>query len=320
MQTPLIQTIGLSKRFGNQQAVDTLSLNIDKGEIYGFLGPNGAGKTTTLRMLLGLTKPDSGEIYINGELINETNSSYRADIGVVPEKHPSGMWKWMTAMEYLQLFGNLYDVSDSASRISSMLEHLDLGDHKNKPICKFSRGMMQKLSFARALIHDPEILLLDEPISGLDPFGIHQMRDLILEQHAKGKTIIVSSHLLSEVEKFCTRIGIIHHGKLITENATSRIIDSIISTKTFRIEIDNFPDGLVQKLQKQPFVVNAKLEDSVLFVAVEKEGDYRKAISNFLYDLGVSPLLIQEQVKTLEEAFLSITSLQSTIKDEAKND
>ncbi|WP_422479083.1 ABC transporter ATP-binding protein [Pleomorphochaeta sp. DL1XJH-081] len=318
MDTHLIQTAGLSKRFGTQQAVDALSLTIDKGEIYGFLGPNGAGKTTTLRMILGLTKPDSGEIYYHGNLVNGTDPSYRANIGVVPEKHPSGMWKWMTAVEYLQLFGNLFDVTASTQKINSMLDHLDLRAHKNKPICKFSRGMMQKLSFARALIHDPEILLLDEPISGLDPFGIHQMRDLIIEQHRKGKTIIVSSHLLSEVEKFCTRIGIIHQGKMITENATNKIIDSIIPTKNFRIEIDSISDGLIGKFLELPFILDAKIDASAIVVSVEKEGDYRKAISSFLYDNGISPLLIQEQVKTLEEAFLSITSIQANTHEEAK--
>ena len=318
MQTPLIRTVGLSKRFGNQQAVDSLSLTIERGEIYGFLGPNGAGKTTTIRMILGLTKPDSGGIYFNGNFFDGTDSSYRANIGVVPEKHPVGMWKWMTAVEYLQLFCNLFDVEEKSKRIQTILEHLDLEAHKNKPICKYSRGMMQKLSFARALIHDPEILLLDEPISGLDPFGIHQMRDLILEQHQKGKTIIVSSHLLSEVEKFCSRIGIIHHGKLITENSTNKIIDSIISTKTFRIEVDSFPDGLVAKVIGLPFVLDAKIEGSALIVSIEKDGDYRKTVSNFLYENGVSPLLIQEQVRTLEEAFLSITSLQSATNHEAR--
>lgn len=316
----MIKTVGLSKKFGTQQAVDNLSLNIDPGEIYGFLGPNGAGKTTTIRMLLGLTNPDSGEIFIGGKPVNPGDSSYRALIGVVPEKHPTGMWKWMTATEYLQLFSDLLAVPDSRSRIAASLERLDLGEHRNKPIHQFSRGMMQKLSFARALIHDPQILLLDEPISGLDPFGIRQIRDLILEQHALGKTLFVSSHLLSEIEKFCTRIGIIYQGKLITEDATDKIIDSIIPSKIYRIEMDDIPEDLIKKLVQLPFIHEAKIENSSLLVSVDKAEDHRKDLSNFLYGCGVSSLIMQEQTKTLEEAFLSITTLQKLAKNEVRND
>jgi ABC-type multidrug transport system ATPase subunit len=154
----------------------------------------------------------------------------------------------------------------------------------------------------------------------LDPFGIRQIRDLILEQHAKGKTLFVSSHLLSEVEKFCTRIGIIYQGKLITEDSTATIIDSIIPSRTYRIETDDIPAGLVEKLEQLPFVQNAKIEQGKLMVSVDKDEDHRKALSNFLSGLNVSSLIMQEQTKTLEEAFLSITTLQKLAKNEVRND
>jgi ABC-type multidrug transport system ATPase subunit len=305
----MIQTKDLSKRFGRQQAVDNLSLLVGRGEIYGFLGPNGAGKTTTIRMLLGLTRPDSGQIIINGEKIIPTDTSYRRLIGVVPEKHPSGMWNWMTATEYLQLFCNLFDVDVRNKKIGEALERLQLSEHRNKLIRQFSRGMMQKLSFARAMIHNPDILLLDEPISGLDPYGIHQIRDIILEEHKKGKTIIISSHLLTEIERFCTRIGIIYKGRLVSENTTKIVIDSLVPNRVFRIDIEFVEEQLTKKLSVLPFVQEVSVSENSVMVTVDKDGDYRKELSRFFYEEGFPPLLIQEQALSLEDAFLSLTSL-----------
>lgn len=305
----MIRTIGLSKRFGRQQAVDNLSLTIDRGEIYGFLGPNGAGKTTTIRMLLGLTTPDSGQILIDGEPVSTTGTSYRRRIGVVPEKHPSGMWNWMTSTEYLQLFCKLFDVENSAEKINAAFERLQLSEHRNKLIRQFSRGMMQKLSFARAMIHNPDILLLDEPISGLDPYGIHQIRDIILEEHKKGKTIIISSHLLTEIEKFCTRIGIIYKGQLVSENATKTVIDSLIPNRIFRIDVEHAEQELTEKLANLTFVQEVSLSGNSVMVTVGKDSDYRKELSKFFFEEGMPPLLIQEQAHSLEDAFLSLTSL-----------
>ncbi|NCB01660.1 MAG: ABC transporter ATP-binding protein [Spirochaetia bacterium] len=306
----MIQTTLLTKKFGKKVAVDNLNLSINEGEIYGFLGPNGAGKTTTIRMLLGLATSDSGKIFIHGKEIDYTHDSYKSQIGVLPEKHPSGMWKWMNAVEYLELFCHLYGLKNSGAKINALLEQLELEEHKLKPIRQYSKGMMQKLSFARAIIHEPEILLLDEPLSGLDPYGIHQMRDLILLEHKKGKTILVSSHQLSEIEKFCTRIGIIYSGKLVKEDSTKRLIDSIIPMKNYSIELDEESPSLLQKVLLLPFVLDGKIENTTLFISVDKEKDHRKDISKFLYECDVSPLSIKEETKTLEEAFLSITDSQ----------
>ena len=316
----MIQTNDITKSFGNKLAVRNLSLNIKKGEIYGFLGPNGAGKTTTIRMLLGLSTPDSGTIRINGIRVTQKDNTYKANIGVVPEKHPYGIWKWMNGKEYLRLFCDLYDVKNYNKRISDLLEKMELSEHRNKPICQYSKGMMQKLSFARAIIHDPDILLLDEPISGLDPFGIRQMRDLILEQNKNGKTIFVSSHLLAEIEKFCTRIGIIYNGELIKEDSTKNIIDSIGYLKTYRIEFEQSPLFLQEKLLGLKFVSSVTIEKNILWVSVDKAGDYRKHLSNFFFENELPPLLIQEDIKTLEEAFLSITTQKKSITREEQHD
>ena len=199
----MIRTEQLTKRYGSFTAVAGIDLNIPAGEIYGFLGPNGAGKTSTIMMLLGVVKPTAGEIRLFGEPYSPARLDLRRRIGVVPEKHPAGMWSWMTAGEYLQMFAELFRVPQADRRIDHLLERVGLAQVKRKKFAQFSRGMLQKLSIVRALLHDPDILFLDEPISGLDPFGVKQIRDLILEESREGRTIFVSSHLLSEMEKVC---------------------------------------------------------------------------------------------------------------------
>ena len=193
----MIQTRGLVKRYGSFTAVDGIDLSIPRGEIYGFLGPNGAGKTSTIMMLLGVTRPTAGEIRLLGEPYTPRRLDLRRRIGVVPEKHPRGVWPWMTAREYLQLFADLFAVNGARERIDMLLEKVDLAQVANKRFRDFSRGMLQKLSIVRALLPDPDILFLDEPISGLDPIGIKQVRDLIVSENREGRTIFISSHQLS---------------------------------------------------------------------------------------------------------------------------
>lgn len=212
---PVIQARKLTKRFNRFTAVEGIDLNIRPGEIYGFLGPNGAGKTTTIMMLLGIIRPTSGEIYLFGERFLSNRFDLKQRLGVVPEKHPAGMWKWMTAYEYLEFFADLYNITSYKQRIIGFLEKVGLLKVENKKIKEFSRGMLQKLSIVRALLHDPEIIFLDEPISGLDPIGIRTVRDLILSENRKGRTIFISSHLLSEMERICQRVAIISRGNFL---------------------------------------------------------------------------------------------------------
>lgn len=304
----MIQTVDLVKRFGTATVVDRISITVQRGEIYGFLGPNGAGKTTTMRMVLGLLVPDGGDIIIDGERLNPGSVEYRRRIGVVPEKHPRGMWKWMTAGEYLSVFGEFFGVSGMEKKIDASLERLQLSEHRNKRINRFSRGMLQKLSFARAMIHDPDILLLDEPISGLDPIGIRQIRDIILEEQQKGKTIILSSHLLTEIEKFCTRIGIVYRGRLVSEQPTAEVLSLLLADRTYEIDVETVPSGLVEELSELPFVTGAFARSTTLHVSVNRDDDHRKELSRYLFEKGVPPLLMREKTRTLEDAFIAITS------------
>jgi len=303
----MIQTKNLTKRYGKFTAVDSVNLNIPSGEIYGFLGPNGAGKTSTIMMLLGIVKPTTGEIHLFDEPYSPKRLDLRRRIGVVPEKHPTGMWTWMTAAEYLQMFAELFGLQDSGKRIDHLLERVGLAEVKNKKFAEFSRGMLQKLSIVRALLHDPDILFLDEPISGLDPFGVKQIRDLILEENRDGRTIFISSHILSEMEKVCQRVAIIFGGKLMAEDAMKSMLTTLSKDRKIHVDLEELPPEVIAKVKTLDFVQDATGEEKTLIVTVPKTGDYRRALSKHLIDQNLVPLSIQEKSLSLEEAFVTIT-------------
>jgi ABC-type multidrug transport system ATPase subunit len=303
----MIRTQNLVKRYGSFTAVDGINLNIPGGEIYGFLGPNGAGKTTTIMMLLGISRPTAGEIWLFGEPYSPQRLDLRKRIGVVPEKHPRGVWPWMTALEYLQLFADLFEVPNAAARIDALLEKVDLARVRSKRVREFSRGMLQKLSIIRALLHDPDILFLDEPISGLDPIGIKQVRDLILSENREGRTIFISSHQLSEMEKICHRVAMLFRGKLMVEDTMASLLSRMTVDREIHVELESVPEGLPERLRKLPFVRDAVAQGETLIVKLAKQGDYRKALSEQLIAQGLVPLRIAEKTPSLEEAFITIT-------------
>ncbi|GAH40122.1 unnamed protein product, partial [marine sediment metagenome] len=245
----MIRTNDLTKKYGSFFAVNGVNLNIPAGEIYGFLGPNGAGKTSTIMMLLGIIKPSKGEIFLFEEKYNPNRLDLRKRIGVLPEKHPQGMWTWITAFEYLKMFADLFSLKNPEKRIDRLLEQVDLITVRNKRITEYSRGMLQKLSFVRALLHDPDILFLDEPISGLDPIGIKQIRDLILLENREGRTIFISSHLLSEMEKICHRVAIIFQGKLMAEDNMESLLGKLAKDREIHIDLEILPPDINKKIK-----------------------------------------------------------------------
>ncbi len=215
----------LSKSYGRTRAVVDLNLSILKGEFLGFLGPNGAGKTTTIRMLTGILRPDSGSVTVTGLDAQDRHKTARI-LGVVPESR--GFYDWMTAKEYLLFFANLYGLEkDAASqRITRLLSEVDLSANKHKRIGAYSRGMKQRLGLARALINDPEILILDEPTLGLDPQGQEDIENLLRELNNRGVTIFYSSHLLHEVSSLCSRIAIINQGSLTAQGTIKELMQT----------------------------------------------------------------------------------------------
>jgi ABC-2 type transport system ATP-binding protein len=220
-----VQTRGLSKEYRNPwtlrvtPGLTDLDLQVGRGEVYGYLGPNGAGKTTTLKILCGLLKPSRGEAWLMGEPVSEVRSRRR--LGFLPEQ--PYFYDYLTGLEYLELVGRLSGLPgrDASQAARTWLGRVGLGDRPRLRLRKYSKGMLQRLGLAAALVHGPELLILDEPMSGLDPFGRRDVRELILEQRARGTTVLFSSHILPDVELLCDRVGIVLGGRL-TQVATVR--------------------------------------------------------------------------------------------------
>jgi sodium transport system ATP-binding protein len=212
----MIKIEELTKKFGNVTAVDSLSLEINKGEIFGLLGENGAGKTTTLRMLATMLTPTSGSASVFGIDIKREPEKVRSRIGILFGGE-SGLYDRLTAAENIAYFGELNDIDKKVinERIRYFSEVFGMKDYMDRRASKLSKGMKQKVAFARSIIHDPDVMLFDEPTSGLDVSAIREVHDFISECKNNGKTIVFSSHTMSEVEKLCDRIGIIHKGKLV---------------------------------------------------------------------------------------------------------
>jgi ABC-2 type transport system ATP-binding protein len=218
----VIEVEGLSKRFGSRQAVDGLSLSARAGEIYGFLGPNGAGKTTTIRMLLGILAPDAGSIRICGRRVRRGDRAGRMLVGAVSELQY--LYSDMTCEEYLAFFAGLHRVTSAKERVAEMLADVGLADRARDRAVDLSKGLQQKLGLARALLHDPPVIVLDEPVSGLDPHGIREVREIITRERGRGRLVFISSHVLSEIERTADRVGIIRQGRLVHEGPVGDVV------------------------------------------------------------------------------------------------
>jgi ABC-2 type transport system ATP-binding protein len=218
----VIEAEDLTKRFGSRVAVDGISLRAEAGQIYGFLGPNGAGKTTTIRMLLGILQPDAGTVRICGRPVRRGDLGTRRLVGAVAEVQ--FLYGDMSCREYLSFFAALYRVDRAKERVSQVLEDVGLLARSSDRAVHLSKGLQQKLGLARALLHDPPVLVLDEPVSGLDPHGIREVREIICRERDRGRLVFFSSHVLSEVERTADRIGIMRQGKLVFEDAIGGVM------------------------------------------------------------------------------------------------
>lgn len=234
----IIELSGVTKTFGQVAAVDNLSLEVPKGSIYGFIGPNGSGKTTTIRMIMKIMYPDGGSLKINGR---EHDSQRLKNVGYLPEER--GLYKKMKLGDLLQFHGELNNGKDLKSRIDSWLERLDLKEYKDKKVETLSKGMKQKLQFIATILHQPELIILDEPFSGLDPVNAEIMKDVILDLQKKGATIIFSTHDMAMAEKMCDYIFMIYQGKKVLDGTLSHIQDQY-GNDTLRIQTDKGASAL----------------------------------------------------------------------------
>ena len=300
MNNSIIETIGLNYHFSQKQkTLDNINLKVDKGSIYGFLGPNGAGKTTTLRLLLGLLKPQEGSIKIFNKDIRESRISILKKVGSLIEQ-PS-LYSHLTAKENLEVYRKIYD--SSKKRITEVLQLVGLENTKSKKTKQFSLGMKQRLSIAVALLHNPDLLILDEPTNGLDPNGIIETRELIKRLNKEnGVTIIVSSHILAEIERMATHVGIIHKGRMLFQGTLPELQQMKTKQSYLQIETSDNPKA-VQLLGQ-----HAAEERNGLLVIPYKSKEATAEINQLLVRNDVAVYLLQPKQNDLEQLFIDITS------------
>ena len=295
---PVIETDHLSKHFSGNIAVADLSLRVERGEIFGFLGPNGAGKTTSMKMLLGLITPTAGNGYVLGVPLGE--HEVRRRIGFLPEHFR--FHEWLTAEEFLGLHADLYHMESehSTRRIQELLELVELKAHGHRKLQTFSKGMLQRIGLAQALLSDPEVVFLDEPTSGLDPMGRRLVRDITRDLRSKGTTVFLNSHFLSEVEVTCDRVAFIKEGVIVRTSS----LDSLMSGELHvAIRARNLTAECRQGLTR--WCRNLQVEGEQLTFQLESE-DQLPRITRFLVEQGVDLYTVQPKIMALEDLFLEI--------------
>ena len=301
--TTAIEARGLSKRYSGAWAVKDVSFAVEAGCVYGFIGPNGAGKTSTISLLTGLLPPTEGDALIFGRSVRKEPDLKRR-IGVVPDS--PRLYGYMSAKEYLEFFSGIYGVKDNSRRIRELLDYFSLSEHAKKKLKKYSHGMKQKVNIARALVHDPEVLFLDEPISGLDPSGVKEVRDVIISEKNKGKTIFISSHILSEMDKVCDHVGIINRGRMLSSGSVEEVIGAIDAGIEHVIEVDCLDDALPSALREIRGVSAVSAEGKVLRITAKGGHDIRRDLSRRITRAGAVILAMREEGAGLEDAFVEM--------------
>jgi len=303
----VIETKDLTKTYGELHALKNLDLKLDRGDVFGFIGPNGAGKTTTMRILATLLNPTWGEASVCGYSIYTNPKDIRRVIGYMPDFF--GVYDDMKVTEYLEFFAAAYRIKGPARRkiCNEVLDLVDLGYKRDAFVTSLSRGMTQRLGLARVLLHDPQVLLLDEPASGLDPRARIEIRGLLKELRNMGKTIMVSSHILPELADICNKIGIIERGEMLVNESVAEVIRKARKQPVVSIGLVERPDDAAKLLEGDDDVESIEVKDG-LVIATLKPGveDYSHLVSH-LISAGFKIRLFSEKEINLEEVFMQFT-------------
>ncbi|HWY78337.1 MAG TPA: ATP-binding cassette domain-containing protein [Verrucomicrobiae bacterium] len=308
---PAVEVDKLTKRFGDFVAVDSLSFNVNHGEVFGLLGPNGAGKSTLIRMLTTLLPPTSGTAIINGFDVARQPNEVRQTIGVIPQAMTSDLD--LSAAENLGIFAKLYGITGERRRrvIKDLLKAVDLEQWADKPVKMFSGGMRRRMEIARGLVHEPKIFFLDEPTTGLDPVS----RVAVWEMLAKLKsehdlTILMTTHYMDEADKLCDRIAIVDHGKLVALDSPLRLKASVPGKNILEVSFSNQPANWLETLKNLPEVAEVKAEDSIYRISSHNGPRTTVALVEAARDAGVSVNSLSVQSTTLDDVFVFYTGHQ----------
>lgn len=293
-----------TKFYGKQKAVDAINFSLNKGEVAGFIGPNGSGKSTTMKAICGLIKPSSGRILIDGKEVGESEIIIKRKLGYLPENNP--LYTEMYVIEYLRHIGKFYNIKGLKQRVHEIIELTGLTPEKNKKIGQLSKGYKQRVGLAQALIHNPDILILDEPTTGLDPNQLVEIRTLI-SRISKEKTVLLSTHILQEVEAICQRVIMIHNGKIVTDDTTEKVQKGLNEKLTVIVEFKQFVE--VDEVSRIEGVVDYKMiSDNKWLLESHAHIDIRENIFEFAKEKNLSILELQTKRNTLEDSFRQLSS------------
>lgn len=298
----MIITKNLTKKFNDTLAVDHLTLEVGEGEVFGFLGPNGAGKTTTIRMLTSLIAPTSGSAIVNGYTVGEDDIDIRRTVGLLTET--PGLYDNLNAFYNLQIYANLYEVTDIQSQVDKYLYMLNLWERRHDEVGTFSKGMRQKLAIARALLHEPRILFLDEPTAGLDPEASRLVRDFIAELRQEGRTIFICTHNLDEADKLCDRIGVFKTNLIILD--TPQNLRSQLFGRKVVFHLRQIDQSYTTAVQSLPFVKDIRAIEDKLLVTIDDPDKYNPEIVRTLVSAGADVQFVGELRHSLEDVYLQL--------------
>lgn len=301
----MIDTYELTKDFGDFRAVDNVTLRVEAGEVMAMLGPNGAGKTTTVRMMTSILKPSSGWAKIAGFDVVTQAEEVRSHVGVLTEQH--GLYERMQGLEYLDFFGRIYHLpaQDRKKRALSLMERFGLGDALNKRLGEYSKGMKQKLALVRSMLHNPPVLLLDEPTSAMDPQSAKQVRDAIIElQRDEARTFLITTHNLTEAQWLANRIGIIRHGRIIAKGTFEELAMSFVGEPIMELKVNGRINGLEKDLNDMVTVDSVGINWMRYKVADPYISN--PLIMKKLVEMGVEVVTLSPTTKTLEDIYLQV--------------
>ncbi|WP_238882419.1 ABC transporter ATP-binding protein [Clostridium sp. YIM B02551] len=301
----------LEKSYGRFKALNGLNLEIKKGEIFGFVGPNGAGKTTSMKIISGLLSPDSGEVYIEGIDAIKDNKILKEKIGYMPDFF--GVYDNLTALEYLEFYASIYGILGEEGRKLSLelLELVNLVDKKDSNVNGLSRGMKQRLCLARCLVHNPELLILDEPASGMDPRARFEMKNILKNLKDMGKTILISSHILPELAEICTNLGIIEKGKLIVQGTVEEIMIKMNHARPIKLKVLSNVEEAISALAEMPNVDKPVQNENEIIFGFKGEEKEVSDILKQLIDRDIDVISFTQENGSLEDVFMRITEMSN---------
>ena len=307
----MLRIENLYKKYDSVLALDGLNMEIHKGELYGFVGPNGAGKTTTIRIISGLLKPTRGQVWIDGIPVNKDIKTLKSKIGYIPDFF--GVYDNLTVMEYLEFYASAYGIygKDSTKRAYEVLEQVELYRMGNRFVDELSRGMQQRLCLARAMIHCPQLLIMDEPASGLDPGARKVFKNVLKNLCRDGYTVLISSHILSELADMCTNVGIVNQGKMILQGEMEDIMYSIDSANPIVITIYQNMGAALELLKCHPLVNRISIDKNRISILFSGSREEEALLMKELIDAGIMLSSFAREHNSLESVFFHLIGPES---------